>query len=537
MTRLPFSSLSSFSRLFRDYTESPADLAPFFNGDYRDPVALAESCARAAQSHKERTALIEAMRRQAVALGVAEASGHLIDKLADPTSSAVVTGQQLGLLGGPLYTAYKALSTIQLAEKLEKETGAPVVPVFWLEGEDHDFEEIASAGFLDGDDAVSVTYAPADDSGTGTAVGRMTVSERIGEVLDELERILPPTDFKDDLMDVIRRAYAPGTPMIKAFVAMMEHILGPGRIAYVSPDDDRLKEAVAPLFRKELEDHASSSRRLKETSATLEGRWHAQVQTQPTNLFLHGDGLRTAIDAVDHGFRTRDGEDLSLEEALGRLASDPGSFSPNVVLRPLMQDWLLPTAVYVAGPGEVAYFAQFKSLYDWAGLHMPIIYPRASLTLMERRVARILEKNALGMPAFEQRVDKLFREMVLSAMDTDLDEAFKEASAGIHQAINQIKPVIESVDRSLVKSAEATRAAFMKEWNQLKGKLLKSEKQQHDVLRGQLERASSALFPKGIPQERYLSPVYFMNKYGLDVFSGLTERMDLDTSEHQILDI
>ena len=537
MSRLPFSSLSSFSQLFRDYAGSTISLASFFNGDYRDPGALAASCARAAEAHPDRSSLIEAMRRQADAFGVASASSHLIDKLADPSSSVVVTGQQLGLLGGPLYTAYKALSTIQLAELLEKQTGASVVPVFWLEGEDHDFAEIASAGFLEGDDAVSVIYTPSDEAEKGTAVGRMTVSDSISSVFEELERMLPPTDFKDGLMAVARSAYAPGTPMIKAFVAMMEYILGPGRIAYVSPDDEELKAAVAPLFRKELEDYASSSKLLKDTSAMLEGTWHAQVQTEPTNLFLHGDGRRTAIDAVDSGFRTRDGEDLSLQEALARLDADPGSFSPNVVMRPLMQDWLLPTAVYVAGPGEVAYFAQFKGLYDWAGLHMPIIYPRASLTLMERRIGKVLEKNELEMPAFEAQVDKLFREMVLGNMATDLDEAFKESSTGIHQAINQIKSVIEGVDRSLVGSAEATRAAFMKDWNQLKAKVLKSEKQHHDVLRQQLGRASSALFPMGIPQERFLSPVYFLNKYGPDFFSGMTERMDIDTSEHQILDI
>ena len=537
MTRLPFSTLSSFSRLFRDYTESPAALAPFFNGDYRDPSALKHSCKVAASTHPDRSALVAAMRNQAASFGVADASSHLIDTLADPASSAVVTGQQLGLLGGPLYTAYKALCTIQLAADLEEKTGQPVVPVFWLEGEDHDFEEIASAGLVEGDDAVVVTYEPGDTTESGTAVGRMTVSEGITAVFDELERILPPTDFRDELMDGIRSAYAPGTPLIKAFVAMMERILGPGRIAYISPDDNDLKQAASGLFRKELEDHGTSSARLKEASSKLETTWHAQVQTEPTNLFLHGEGRRTAIDAVSDGFRTRDGENLSLDEALARLESDPGSFSPNVVIRPLMQDWLLPTAVYVAGPGEVAYFAQFKGLYDWAGLHMPIIYPRASITLLERRIGKVLEKNELGLPAFEQQVDKLFRDMVLDNMETDLDEAFKDASTGIHQAINQIKPVVEGVDRSLVKSTEATRAAFMKEWNQLKGKVLKSEKQQHDVLRGQLERASSALFPTGIPQERFFSPVYFLNKYGPDFFSGLTDRMALDTSEHQILDI
>ncbi len=537
MTRLPFSSFSSFSRLFRDYTESPTALAPFFNGDYRDPDVLAASCERAAETHADRDLLISAMRNQATSYGVLDATSHLIDKLADPSSAAVVTGQQLGLLGGPLYTAYKALSTIQLAERLEQQTGRPVVPVFWLEGEDHDFDEVASAGMMDGDDPCKVTYDPGPDGQAGTAVGRMTVTDGISEVVSELERLLPPTDFKDALMEGIRQAYAPGTPMITAFVGMMELILGPGRIAYVSPDDADLKRAASQLFKQELNDFGTSEALVNTVSAQLEQDWHAQVQVKATNLFLHGDGRRTAIDAVENGFETRDGEAFSPESLLGQLSDDPGSFSPNVVMRPLMQDWLLPTAAYVAGPGEVAYFAQFKGLYDWAGLHMPVVYPRASLTVLERRIGRILEKNDIGIPAFEEQIDQLFRSMVLDNMDVDLEEAFKAASSGLHQVINQIKPVVEGVDRSLVKSTEATRAAFMKEWNQLKGRVIKAEKQQHDVLKGQLERASSALFPSGIPQERFLSPVYFLNKYGPDFFSGLTERMDLDTSEHQVLEL
>lgn len=537
MTRLPFSSFSSFSRLFQDYTESPADLAPFFNGDYRDPAVLASSCNMAAETHPDRETLTSVMRSQASSLGVFEASGHLIDKLADPASSSVVTGQQLGLLGGPLYTAYKALTSIQLAEELERTTGRPVVPVFWLEGEDHDFEEIAKAGLMEGDDPIGVTYEPGPDGESGTAVGRMHVTEGIESVIEELERVLPPTDFRDALLEDIRVAYAPGTSMLKAFVSMMERILGPGRIAYLSPDDDELKRSAGELFRKEIEDHAESAARLKTPSEALQATWHVQVQTEPTNLFLHDDGRRTAIDAVEDGFQTRDGEALTRDQLVERLENDPGSFSPNVVMRPLMQDWVLPTAVYVAGPGEVAYFAQFKGLYEWAGLHMPVIYPRASVTLLERRIGRVLEKSGQSIPTFEEQVDKLFRDIVLENMEMDIEEAFKQAASGLHQAINDIKPAIEGVDRSLVKSAEATRAAFMKEWSQLKGKVIRSEKQQHDVLRGQLERASSALFPMGTPQERYLSPVYFLNKYGPDFFAGLTDRLDLDTSEHQVLEI
>ena len=537
MNRIPFSSFRSFSALFRDYTENPAELATFFNGDWRDPLALAKACQTAADAQQNREALVAAMRRQAADWGVEAASKHLLEQLARPDASAVVTGQQLGLFGGPLYTAFKALTTIQLAEHLTKTTGKPVVPVFWLEGEDHDFEEIASTGLMESDDAVKVTYADDASATDRTAVGRMKVGPGIEAAIADLERLLPPSDFREPLLDRIRTAYAPGTPMIKAFVSVMESILGPGRIAYISPDDRELKTLARELFRKEITDHGTSSAVLASSSAPLEPRWHIQVRTQPTNLFLHGDKRRTAIDATESGFRTRDGQALSESELLDMLDEDPGQFSPNVVLRPLMQDTLLPTAVYVAGPGEVAYFAQFKGLYAWAGLPMPIIYPRASATLLERRVGRILEKQHMQIPVFEEDIEKLFRRVVLDNMETDLEAAFKQASAGLHQAINDIKPAIEAVDRSLVGSAEAARAAFMKEWAQLQGKVIKAEKAQHEVLKGQLERASSRLFPMGTPQERFLSPVYFLNKYGPDFFAGLTERFDLDTSQHQVLDL
>ena len=536
MTRLPFSSFQSFSCLFRDYTENSASLASFFNGDYRSDEDLIASCKTAASNHPERDVLIRVLRRQAASFGVEESSRALISKLSDPTASAVVTGQQLGLFGGPLYTLYKFISAIQLAEKMESLSGTPVVPVFWLEGEDHDFEEIAYAGFLNGDDPTKVTYEPADAHST-TAIGRRVLTEDITRTLDELENLLPPTDFRNDLMARLREAYAPGRSMLQAFVQVVDEFIGPGHIVYISPDDEELKDSVSSLFEKELTDYAASSAALAEASARLEGSWHAQVKTSPTNLFLHSESGRSAIDAENNAFRTRDGHAFTNDAMIDLLRADPGAFSPNVVMRPLMQDSTLPTAAYVAGPGEVAYFAQFKGLYEWAGLHMPIIYPRASLTLMERRIDKVLQKNELPLTAFEEQIDKLFNDVVKQRMDGDLEADFKAASAHLHQAINDIKPVIERVDRSLVKSTEATRAALMKEWGQLQGRVFKAEKQQHDTLREQLERASSSLFPSGIPQERFLSPVYFANKYGPDFTRTLMDRMDLDSSEHQILDI
>ena len=536
MNRIPFSSFSSFSDLFKDYTENFEKLAPFFASDYRDPAALQSTIEKVAAKHPDRSALIDALSRQAESFGILEASAPLIEKISNPESVAVVTGQQLGLFGGPLYTLYKIITAIQLADQIETSSGRPAVPVFWLEGEDHDFDEIAGAGFLQGDDAIKVRYTPEDTDSIETAIGRLVISGEIEASLEQLEEILQPTEFSGPLMGLMRKAYAPGQTMLQAFVTVMNAMLGEGRVLYLSPDDPGLKKMASPLFKREITDFETSSGRLGFVSERIEALYHAQVQSRPLNLFIHGDERRTSIDVSDAGFVTRDGQAFSKEELLTLLESDPGAFSPNVVMRPLMQDTVLPTAIYVAGPGEVAYFAQFKPLYEWANIPMPVIYPRASVTLYEKRISKIVDKNALTLTDFEEQLDRLFRQVVLDNMESNPEDDFKAASRFLHQAINEIKPVVEKVDRSLVKSADATRNALMKEWSRLQDRVIKAERQQHDVVKNQLNRASSNLFPFEIPQERALSPVYFLNKYGPEFGQKLINTLDLDTTSHQIIE-
>lgn len=536
MKRIPFSSFSSFSALFKDYTEHFERLAPFFAGDFRSDNDLKSVASAVAKNHPDRSVVVDAIRNQAAFYGLGEESEPLLEKLANPVSVAIVTGQQLGLYGGPLYTLFKIITAIQLAARYERELGIPAVPVFWLEGEDHDFEEIASAAFLQGDDPIKVTYAPQNGSEAKKAIGRMVVSPEIEQTLSALEDVLQPTDFKDDLVALMRKAYAPGKTMLQAFVTVINAYVGEGNVLFVSPDDAKLKAFSSDLFKRELNDFATSSELLSSTSEKLPEGHHVQVQTKPTNLFLHTENGRVAIDATETGFTTRDGRNLALGELEQLLSEDPGQFSPNVVLRPLMQDTVLPTAAYVAGPGEVAYFAQFKSLYTWAGLQMPIIYPRASATIMEKRIDKIVDKFSLSVPAFAEQFDRLFRQVVIDSSDVDVEGAFKASSTHLHKAINEIKPVVEQVDRSLVKSSDALRNEMMKEWNRLKDRVLKAERQQQDVVKGQLYRASSNLFPFEIPQERALSPLYFLNKYGPTFGQTLINTLDLDTTTHQVIE-
>jgi bacillithiol biosynthesis cysteine-adding enzyme BshC len=536
LRRIPFSSFQSFSRLYRDYVHEPDKLESYFDGNFRlaeDRAARAEA---AAHAHPDRKPLTRLLRKQAQEWDAADDSEPLIRKLEQPDSVAVVTGQQLGLFGGPLYTLYKTLTTIQLASRMERETGRPVVPVFWLEGEDHDFEEIAWCGLFDGDEPRTIA-CPDDASQQGRAIGRRTLPDGIRSTLDELESLLQPTDFRDDVMRLLREAYVPGRTFLSAFVNVMQTMVGSGRILFISPDDPELKRLGEQVFEHEINDWRGSHDRLEAVSQDLSASWHAQVTASPTNLFLHREDGRMAVDAGEKGLELRNGTPITEADLLDLLSRDPGSFSPNVVLRPLLQDAVLPTAAYVAGPGEVAYFAQFKPLYDWAHIPMPIIYPRASVTLVERRIEKILDRYSLDVPDFEDQLDRLFRKVVLDNMDVDLDDVFSSAGAHIHEAVNAIKPVIQQMDPSLVKSAEAMRAQFMKEWSSLKNRLVKAERSRQDIVRDQLERAALALVPDGTLQERFVSPVYFMNKYGPDFPQRLLDELELDTETHQVLSI
>jgi len=536
LRRIPYSSFESFSTLFQNFISSPDTLSNWFGGDYRDTEFRKERIDAVLTADRDRAALVSVLRRQAAEWGLLDTSAPLIARLEAPDTLAVVTGQQLGLFGGPLYTLFKTLSAIQISAKMEEESGKACVPVFWLEGEDHDVAEIAWAGLLDGDDPVRVEYAP-DSAERGTATGRMVLDSNVLDALDRVDQLLQPTDFKPDLMEALRSAWVPGRRLIHAFAVFMDRLVGPGRVVFISPDDAELKALGAHVFEHEINDWSGSLSRLEAASSQIAERWHTQVTPSATNLFLHTDTGRQGVKVVDGALRLSDGNPVTEAELLDRLASDPGSFSPNVVLRPLLQDTLLPTAAYVAGPGEIAYFAQFRSLYAWADVPMPIIWPRSGGTLLEGRIDKILQRYALDVPDFEDQLERLFRRVVVANMDVDLDDAFSEAGKHIHEAVNAIKPVVSGVDKSLLGAAEATRASFMKDWNKLKQRVVKAERSQQDIVCTQLRRAQANLMPNGLLQERFLSPLYFLNKYGMDLSDRLLDTLSTDTDAHQVVSL
>ncbi len=312
--RVPLTTLRDFSALFVTYATEYEPLAAFYAGDYRDPAVRRERAARVAAHPRDRAILVEVLQEQNARWGLDAATRKHIEALRDSDSVALVTGQQVGLLGGPLFTLYKALTVGKLARRLADELDRPVVPVFWLAGEDHDYEEVASVTVLKGAEPVTLRLERPDPDYAGP-VGRLPLPETIQTLLDELADLLPPTEFQEPLLALLYEIYRPGVSFQDAFARLLKRlVLDEVGLVLIDPDDARLKALARPLFERELTDWETAHARLEAVSRELAARYHVQVQTRPLNLFLLEDHRRIPLDAEPDGFHLR-GEDRVLSRA------------------------------------------------------------------------------------------------------------------------------------------------------------------------------------------------------------------------------
>ena len=534
---LPVASLGA-SALFRGLLAGDPEAVRFYRHDPASAEARAEAARLAAAYARPRDAVADVLAEQNRAWSAGDEVLALVDTLRDPEAVAVVTGQQLGLFAGPLYTVYKALTAVRLADRLGAETGRPVVPVFWLADEDHDFAEIQRAVFSDGPDVRTAVYDDGlDPEANRGMVGRIVLDgEAVRRALDELEVGLPEGPYRAEAVRLAEAAYQPGRTMRDAFALLLRD-LAPG-LVLMSADDARLKRIAAPLFRREITAWQDTADLLEARSAELEAAWfHVQVAPSPVNLFwVAEDGRRLALDPTEAGFEVR-GTDVRFTQAelLDRLGAEPERFSPNVVLRPLVQDTLLPTAAYVAGPGEAAYFAQLGPVYEAFGVPMPVIEPRLSLTLVEPGVAKVLDRYDLDVPEVEGDLAALWKRLALAASGHDLAGPFAEARQKVAEIDALLATVVPEVDASLDLALGAARTKMADSLDRLEKKTVRVEKRNHDVVRERLERAAAALWPGGHLQERALSPLQVVAMHGPEAFSALIAAVPLDATAHHVV--
>ena len=518
------------SRLYRDYCAGESAIWEFFPTGSSIADSVGRALNTAASRMPDRAGVAAVLQEQNRRWGADDATLRNIGRLAEPGSVCAVTGQQLGLFVSPLYTLYKAATAIRLAD-LWRSQGHNAVPVFWLADEDHDFDEVA-ATFLPAVGTLARVGLPVDD--TRSPVGRRMLDDRISLVQEALAEALPPAPFRDDVLRHVHETYQPGVCFRDAFARLLNRLLPDSGLILMSGDDARLKHLVAPLFVKEAEG-SDLFDRISTRSLELEKPYHAQVKPRDTNLFYLEGHSRLAVDRTADGFAAGALRSWSKEEFRREVLGAPEHFSPNVVLRPLMQDTLLPTAAYVAGPGETAYYAQLGPAYDWSGVPMPAIVPRASLSLVDSRSLRLMTRYGLGLADLFVQPEQLFSRLVRAGLPDDTRAAFEGAAAELDAIADQMKATAEGVDSTLAKSAESARTKIRRQVERMLEKVERAERRKHGELRARLLHAHVLLYPAGGLQERTLSPLYFASRYGMDYFSRLATRLSIDTTEHQVI--
>lgn len=528
------------SRLYSDFMTDHSRLSAFFPGDFRDRASWERTIRKVADREIDRSTLVQVLSRQNRDFQCGVRTLANIDLLLNDNCVAVVTGQQVGILGGPLYTLYKALTAVKLAHQLSKDhPGYEFVPVFWLEGEDHDMAEVSSIQVINAANELSTVVYELEAKLQGKnlgPVGRHSFGPGLEPFLNALQAGVTPTEFTDAALALVRSSYQTGMTMTKAFVQFINNLLQDDGLIFMDPDDPVLKRLVAPIFRKELDGTSQACQAVIDRSDLLEKHYHAQVKPRSVNAFLFHHGGRYPIEPHPTGFALKGvRQTFSREDLLSMLDSSPESFSPNVVLRPICQDTMLPTVAYVAGPAEIAYFAQLLSLYPLFGIPEPIIYPRASATIIEDRVEKVLSRFSITPLDMFTDLDQVKSRVALEVSDFKTDELFAATVNSIEESLNSLRGGLQKIDPTLLPPLDGTLGKIKSQVDVLRQKTVAAQQRQHEVYLRQIDKASMFLSPGGQFQERSINVLYYLNKYGPEFVRWLAGELRHDAFKHQLI--
>lgn len=514
---IPFEQLP-FSKLFNDYTKKKNSLKQFFE---THPFSKGERDSYL-ESYKfggNREASVELLKSFNRQFDASDHTLQQIEKLRDENSIAVVTGQQLTLYGGPLFTVYKIASAIIQARKLQNVYGRNVIPVFWLADEDHDYEEAATIGILDRDDWHSIAF---NLNGKSEApVGRLELDNSFKNFRENIKDLLFDTDFTQELTNLLDTCYRPGSTFRESFANLVLKLFGKYGLILAGSDDPDIKKYSRNILTKTVSLKDDAYRSVVNRSNALEDKgYHRQVEPGLSNLFWIDDAgnRRKLKTGVNGSWNAGEKTSWTEQELIREIEKSPDRFSPNVFTRPLLQDTLLPAVCYVAGPGELAYYAQMKDFYTVFGMKMPMILPRFSATLLESNIDRIMEKLPFKIGEYHQRIEDLESQYMESAEEVDIEKIFNDWKKKVDNITEKKKTEIDKVDPTLKGSAGKVTALYFTELDKLKGKLYRSQKEQEQTNLNRIRKIKANLFPGGGLQERNVAFIYFMNKYGLDIW-------------------
>lgn len=534
---LPFQQIPHTTRLFLDYLSYIPAVQGFYPRSPLFPEWVKDEAARVQYDDARRKKVGEILERQNRGWGAGPKSFANIDRLRGGALAAV-TGQQVGLFGGPLFSVFKAMTAVKLAAEATA-AGVDCVPVFWLATEDHDLAEVSHVA-LQSEAGPPERLATESRGVEDAPVGTVQLGREIEPVVEQAAWLLGDSEVTAWL----REAYRPGETMGSAFARLFARLFAEWGVILLDPADAEFHVLAKPLFRAAIEQSAELDEALMARGQALEvAGYHQQVKvtSATTLLFQIKDGARTVVRRPANGtngaaFAVGDAR-LLAGELLDRIEAVPESFSPNVLLRPVVQDYLLPTLTYTGGAAEVAYFAQVGVVYEKLLGRVTPVLPRFSATLVEAKPQRLLERYGLDLPDMFHGAEKLREVIAAHMLSSDLQSQFAEAKNSLAKSFNSLRESLARLDATLVSAASNAEEKIKHQLSGLEARVARAESLRSEVITRHAEALSSALFPHKALQEREVAGVSFVARYGPGLLRDLYETIHTDCHDHKVVEL
>lgn len=538
---VPFAEISGQSKLFIEYQQNPIALKGYYPSVVESHTQISARIPEVLANHKaDRNQLCDALEDMNTACGASEKTLENIKKLRENNCVAVVTGQQAGLFSGPLYTIYKALSAVKMTECL-RGRGFNAVPVFWIATEDHDFEEVSKTFVLGRTGELDELKNEPKRCYENLPVGTIQLDESIRETVKELFEDLSSTEFTDELRELIEQSWTPETYFGDAFAKLLTGLFADYGLIILCPLDPRLKQLAAPIYKQAIEKSAEIVDALRKRSDELQEKgYHAQVLVGEDYfpLFWQAkDKTRNALKKSAQGtFKTKDNSrEFTLEELAEIAEKEPTRFSPSVVLRSVVQDYILPTICYFGGAAEIAYFAQSGEVYRILDRPNTPIFHRQSFTVIEPKHNKTLDKYELELKDLLVGYENLLPQIVEKYLNSDTAKIFAEAEEKINIELNRLDQNLSQIEPTLADNLAKRRRKIIYHIGAMRNKFHHAQIRKDATLQRQIETMFTALLPHKHLQERTLNVNYFLNRYGFNFVDWIYQAIDLDDKGHRVI--
>jgi bacillithiol biosynthesis cysteine-adding enzyme BshC len=533
---LPFARIPHTTRLFQDFLSGSPQVRQFYPHSPNFSDWSTQRTPDPRYDATRRQPVCDVLERQNREWNPSSKTAANIARLR-AGASAVLTGQQVGLFGGPFFSILKALTAVKLAEEATA-AGTDAVPIFWVATNDHDLEEVNHTLFPAPDGSlqpVAASTRGVDDAPVGTVVFGPEVEPAVQSAVE----LLGATQATD----LLRECYRPGENLGSAFARLFAHLFAGFGVILIDPSDPELHAIAEPVYRAAIERAAELDEALLARGKFLEGAgYHQQVKVTPSStlLFTLKEGARIPIHRRANGspatmeFLVGD-ERLSQAELLGQIAATPQDFSPNVLLRPVVQDYLLPTLAYTGGAAEVAYFAQAGVVYEKLLARVTPIVPRFSATVVEQKPKTLLDRYGLALPDVFHGEEVLREKIAARVLPAELQQAFDRAHATVQESLSAVREALARLDKTLVDAADNASSKIQHQIESLRARAARAELRQSEVVTRHAQQLSNSLFPNKTLQEREIAALYCLSRYGVEFLNTLYATLQTSCHDHQIV--